>query len=308
MACCCPNLFKRKKKHTFNPELDVQIEVNQAPKIIIKNDTEVEIEMGKRTSLENMNCSLNGSIDEPLESRMNNAGKLSIDTQLTQEIEAKEERELTFEEEVYKELENTENGEDFKIKIELQGEKSDEEMIQYTEPIIEVTKIEEKSEPKMEPKLESEPNSNPNIELKSEAEHEKPEEIRISKPEIKAQNRVSLSMLPSLDLPESPSSKSDQKMGQELEPITELKSENENPDEIPIPKSETLDSKRSSLSMLPSLDVTEPLPDVPELQNQTSLENPNYLETEEPGFFSAELNPLESNFRSSVKLLVMGDK
>ena len=55
MACCCPNLFKRKKKHTFNPELDVQIEVNQAPKIIIKNDTEVEIEMGKRTSLENMN-------------------------------------------------------------------------------------------------------------------------------------------------------------------------------------------------------------------------------------------------------------
>ena len=107
------------------------------------------------------------------------------------------------------------------------------------------------------------------------------------------------------------------RMYQELEPITELlNSEKENPEKIRILKSETQDSKRVSLSMLPSLDVPKPkgdaillgtLPDVPELRNQTSLENPNYLGTEEPGFFSAELNPLESKFRSSVKLLVMGD-
>ena len=98
--------------------------------------------------------------------------------------------------------------------------------------------------------------------------------------------------------------------------ITKLNSEKENPEKIRILKSETQDSKGVSLSMLPSLDVPKPkgdaillgtLPDVPELRNQTSLENPNYLGTEEPGFFSAELNPLESKFRSSVKLLVMGD-
>ena len=33
MSGCCPKLFKRKKKHTFNPDLDVKIEINEPPKI-----------------------------------------------------------------------------------------------------------------------------------------------------------------------------------------------------------------------------------------------------------------------------------
>ena len=91
------------------------------------------------------------------------------------------------------------------------------------------------------------------------------------------------------------------------------------------------------ISTLPILDTPEDqneirLSDLPEvqeedletkLQNLTSLENPNYQnskstddpkveqnpmvienENHESGFLSVELNPLDSKFRSSVKILV----
>ena len=53
---------------------------------LYENDqTELEIKMGKRTSMQNMNCSLDGSIDEPLENQVGlgiNASRMSITTQL----------------------------------------------------------------------------------------------------------------------------------------------------------------------------------------------------------------------------------
>ena len=307
MACCCPKLFKRKKKHTFNPDLDVKIEVNEPPKITKNDQTELEIQMGKRTSMENMNCSLDGSIDEPLENQVGlgiNASRMSINTQLTQEVEAKVERELTFEEEVYKELENEQisNAGDF---VTPKVEQKDEIRYclgeQYTEPIVDAL-------PKVEKMSEIRISTLPSLD-----ETEKQEQIRLSR-------------LP--DLPGSPSKVNSETPKEDMESKNESKGD-DNVQEIRMSKLPILDTpedqKEIRLSDLPSMDIPEVQEEDLEtkLQNLTSLENPNYQnskstddpkveqnpivtenENHESGFLSVELNPLDSKFRSSVKILV----
>merc|ERR1712062_498324 len=99
----------------------------------------------------------------------------------------------------------------------------------------------------------------------------------------------------------------------------EIKSK-ENDKEIRISKLPSLDEpKQIRISKLPSLDIPDEEDLETKLQNQTSLENPNYQidpkveqidpiiiedEDHESGFLSVELNPLDSKFRSSIKMLV----
>ena len=70
-------------KLKFFRKFDIFLKVKNE---LYENDqTELEIKMGKRTSMQNMNCSLDGSIDEPLENQVGlgiNASRMSITTQL----------------------------------------------------------------------------------------------------------------------------------------------------------------------------------------------------------------------------------
>ena len=75
--------FCAKNRDFYNFRFEIFLKVKNE---LYENDqTELEIKMGKRTSMQNMNCSLDGSIDEPLENQVGlgiNASRMSITTQL----------------------------------------------------------------------------------------------------------------------------------------------------------------------------------------------------------------------------------
>ena len=107
MACCCPNLFRKKKTKSFDAEFDIKIE----PK---KNEDEQEIQSGKKTSMVNMSYAFENQNPSP--DLTPNQSSQTVEIVL--EPKSKVGPEMSFEEEVYKELE-IDNSQDFQPKIEL---------------------------------------------------------------------------------------------------------------------------------------------------------------------------------------------
>ena len=337
--------------------MDATFDMKIEPK---KNDEESEIKSGKRTSMVNMNCLIANGADDPLGTSGQDLAtpNMSINTAVTQEFEcSKIEQELSFEEEVYKELE-IENNSNFQPKIELKIEPptptdkkfeieseirieqnpikvNEVETVSKVDPKIE-PKIEEKIDPKVEPKIESKIESKiedmveVKIDRKVEPFEPKAEPIFDPKADPKIETTTEPKVEPKIDLKVEPN------IEPRFDPEAECKIEPKfdfDPKTKTEPKGEPIKTSKSQIN-----GQTDP---------QSSLETPNFnfstfdhstisntiiqttpvqiakesiptnhspilgqkdfitiQNSNDSGCLSAELNPLDSKFRSSFRLLV----